>query len=150
MHLEAAKLYLYALCFVNEQCLVSVTRSQVSTYSQLIMQQGLTAASHLISTFADIHTSSANLPDAIKYSIHTSSSSSHLLFYPQPCFTNLYFATIFLLRYLVTQPRASQKRPRTSHKPHNNQCSQEAGHSGSPKLGACKGAQSNAVTYSGM
>jgi hypothetical protein len=107
MHLEAAKLYLYALCFVNEQRLApqsSVTRSQVSNYSRLIMQQGLTAASRLISTFADIHTSTASLPD----SIHTSSCSSHLLFYPKPYFTNLYFATVLLLRYLVAEPHASQ------------------------------------------
>jgi len=111
MHLKAAKLYLYALCFVNEQRLApqsSITRSQVSTYSQLIMQQGLTAAARLISTFADIHTSTASLPDSIKYSTHTSSCSSHLLFYPKPYFTNLYFATMFLLRYLVAQPQASQ------------------------------------------
>jgi hypothetical protein len=111
MHLKAAKLYLYALCFVNEQRLApqsSITRSQVSTYSQLIMQQGLTAAARLISTLADIHTSTASLPDSIKYSTHTSSCSSHLLFYPKPYFTNLYFATMFLLRYLVAQPQASQ------------------------------------------
>lgn len=111
VHLEAAKLFLYALCFVNEQRLSpqsSVTRSQVSTYTQLMMQQGLTVASRLISTLADIQTITASLPDSIKFSPHTSSCSSHILFFPKPYFTNLYFATIFLLRYLVAQPHASQ------------------------------------------
>jgi hypothetical protein len=112
MHLDAAKLFLYALCFVNEQRLApqsSITRSQVSAYTQLILQQGLTSACRLISTFADIQTSTASLPDSIKYSTHTSSCSSHMLFYPKPYFTNLYFATVFLLRYLVAQPQASQQ-----------------------------------------
>jgi hypothetical protein len=112
IQLEAAKLFLYALCFVNEQRLApqsSITRSQVSTYTRLIMQQGLTSASRLINTFADIQTSTASLPDSIKYSTHTSSCSSHILFYSKPYFTNLYFATVFLLRYLVTQSHASQQ-----------------------------------------
>jgi hypothetical protein len=111
MHLQAAKLFLYGLCFVNEQRLApqsSSSRSQVSTYSQLIMQHGLTAASRLINILADIHTSTASLLDSITYSSHTNSCSSQLLFYPKPYFTNLYFATIFLLRYLVAQPHASQ------------------------------------------
>ena len=112
MQLEAAKLNLYALCFVNEQRLApqsSASRSRVSTYSQLIWQQGLMAASRLISTFADIHTNTTDLPESITYSAVTGSGSSHLLFYPKPYFTSLYFATVFLLRYLVTQPHASQQ-----------------------------------------
>ena len=111
MHLDAARLYLYALCFVNEQRLAPqtcVTRSQVSTHSQLIMQQGLIAASRMISTFADIHSNTTNLPDSITYSIHTGTCSSHLLFYPKHHFTDLYFATVFLLKYLVSHPHASQ------------------------------------------
>jgi hypothetical protein len=111
MQLEAAKLFLYALCFVNEQRLApqsSITHSQVSSYTKLILQQGLTSASRLINTFADIQTSTASLPDHIKYSAHTGSCSGHLLFYPKPFFTDLYFATVFLLRYLVAQSQASQ------------------------------------------
>ena len=35
-------------------------------------------------------------------------SLRHLLFYPKPCFTSVFFATTFLLKFLVAPPHASQ------------------------------------------
>ncbi len=103
IYLQASKLYLYALCFVNEQALTPKSpnrRTKVSTQSQFVLQKGLTSASRLIGVFANLHNSTTSLPTSITQSVHARNCSSHLLFYPKSYFTNIYFATVFLLRYL--------------------------------------------------
>lgn len=73
------------------------------------MHLGLAAASSLISIMSSLHSApSPSTPPAITQSPHVTDGSSHLLFYPKPYFTSAFYATIFLLKFLSTQPDASQ------------------------------------------
>ncbi len=109
--LQAARLYLYALCFTTEHSLASninVTQLEPAIPTQLILHQALAAASRLISNTSELLKSTSHLPTTITHSPHATSGSSHLIFYPKPYFTSLYFAAVFLLKFLVAEPYASQ------------------------------------------
>ncbi len=113
IRLQAAKLYLCALSYITEYSLnptTDVTRARPSTSVQLVLQQGLTASVRMITRALELHTSTVGLPDTVINSPHaTSGNSSHFLFYPKPYFTDIYFAAVFLLKFLVAQPHASHQ-----------------------------------------
>ncbi len=111
INLQGAQLYLYALCFATEQCLATnanVASPRISTSSQLVLQQGLAAASRLINTFSDLLTSTSSLDPTQRNSPHTPFGGSHLLSYPKHYFASLFFAAIFLLKFLVAQTHVSR------------------------------------------
>lgn len=111
--LQAAKLYLYALSYAAEYSLTptaGITKARPSTSVQMLLQHGLTASVRLIAKALELHSDVSDLPQTVTNSPHASSgNSSHLLFYPKPFFTNVYFAAVFLLKFLVAQPHASQQ-----------------------------------------
>ncbi len=111
INLQGAQLYLYALCFATEQSLATnadVAAPQISTSSQLVLQQGLAAASRLINTVSNLLISTSSLDPTKRNSPHTPFGGGHLLSYPKHYFASLFFAAIFLLKFLVALPHVSR------------------------------------------
>jgi len=107
IRLDAAKLYLYALCYLTHNpstsALPAVSNLVVSF--NLILQQGLFTACRLIDTFSAL----AFMEEGTTPSLHVLNERfDRLLYYPKPYYTALFFAIVSLLQFLTAQPHASQ------------------------------------------
>jgi hypothetical protein len=107
IRLDAAKLYLYAFCYLTRKTPTSdVAGVDGMTASfNFVLQQGLFVAYHLIDRFSAL----AVVEEGTISSLHVSDESfGRLLYYPKPYHTALFFATVFLLQFLTIQTNASQ------------------------------------------
>jgi hypothetical protein len=107
LRLDAAKLYLYAFCYLTHSPLVEDipgASSIMVSFNQLLLQ-GFCAACRIIDTFSGL----AFVEEDTTPSLHVSNEHfGRLLYYPKPLYTNLFFATVFLLQFLTAQRHASQ------------------------------------------
>lgn len=105
IRLDAAKLYLYAFCYLTHHPLTGDMSgvSSIAGSFNLILHQGLSAACRLVDTFSALAIVEGTTP-----SLHVLDERfGPLLYYPKPYYTALFFATVFLLQFLTAQPQAS-------------------------------------------
>ncbi len=104
---QAAKIYLFSLCLVTERSTCPIGSGEANNHLpfHIVMSKGFTAASCLILTARRIDL--RTVPQG-SYP-QTSGANSPFLFYPRPYLTSIFFAAVFLLKFLVAQPLASHE-----------------------------------------
>lgn len=95
VNFQGAKLYLYAMTFTLSSPQDPIEASQSRTYRQIILRQGLLGASSLISSMTKLSRSSTTQKDEV-------GMISTIACYPKLYFTNLFFASVFLFRVLLS------------------------------------------------
>lgn len=93
--LQSARLFLYGMTFILPESKVPDGTSQTMLFTELILRQGLAAATALTTSMSKL--SAAKLPagDDAKH------PAGVLTFYPVHYFTSLFFAVTFILHYVA-------------------------------------------------
>ncbi|KAK9350933.1 transcriptional regulatory protein SEF1 [Lipomyces doorenjongii] len=101
INFQGAKLYLYAMTFTLTRPQDPAKDCLRLTYQQIILRHGLQSAATLVSSMTKLSLDSPpdELPEAV----------NKLVFYPKLYFTNLFFASVFLFRVLLSYHTATRE-----------------------------------------